>query len=268
MPCFICRTCGTQYDEASRPPLRCPVCDDERQYVGPQGQVWTTPAALAASHHLRIADDDGLLGIGIDPDFAIPQRALLLPTAHGNLLWECVSLVTEAALDELSRRGGVDAMVISHPHFYTAMVDWSDALGGVPIFLHAADRDWVRRPSPAIEFWEGEELRLSDAVRLLRLGGHFPGSTALHWRDGPHGGGALFPGDAMQVVPDRRHVSFMYSYPNLMPLPPSDVRRMRAAVAELEFADVYGYTWGRNLIGDGHAAVARSFRRYLDAVAA
>ncbi len=268
MPCFICSTCGTQYAESPRPPLRCPVCDDERQYVGPQGQVWTTAAALATSHRLTLADDDGLLGIGIAPDFAIPQRALLLPTAQGNLLWECVSLVTDAAVDEVRRRGGATAMVISHPHFYSAMVDWSEALGGVPILLHAADRAWVRRTSPAIEFWDGETLRLSDSVELLRLGGHFPGSTALYWRDGPRGGGALFPGDALQVVPDRRHVSFMYSYPNLMPLPPSEVRRMRAAVADLDYADVYGYTWGRNILGDGRGAVGRSFRRYLEAVAA
>ncbi|GAB3384987.1 MBL fold metallo-hydrolase [Lysobacter fragariae] len=145
---YICETCGTQYAESQTPPPACPVCEDERQYVGWNGQAWTTHDALAAKYTLRIEDDNGLLGISLPSDFAIPQRALLLPTDAGNILWECVSLVTPQAVEVLKTRGGVDLIVISHPHFYTAMVEWSDALGGVPILLHEADREWVHRPSP------------------------------------------------------------------------------------------------------------------------
>ena len=108
-------------------------------------------------------------------DFAIPQRALHLPTDAGRILWECVSLVTPEAVAALRERGGVDRIVISHPHFYSAMVEWSEALSGVPILLHEADRAWVQRPSPRIEHWRGDTLRLSDTVTLLRCGGHFPG---------------------------------------------------------------------------------------------
>jgi glyoxylase-like metal-dependent hydrolase (beta-lactamase superfamily II) len=267
MACYICETCGTQYAESALPPAECAVCTDERQYVGAQGQTWTTHADLAAKYRLRIEDDAGLLGLGLPTDFAIPQRALLLPTDAGNLLWECVSLVDDAAVAALRERGGVERIVISHPHFYASMVEWSEALGGVPILLHEADRDWVRRPAPQVEFWSGDVHRLSDAVTLLRCGGHFPGSTALHWRDGPRAGGALFPGDALQVVLDRRHVSFMYSYPNHIPMRPAAVRRMRALLADYAFEDVYGYTWGRNILGGARAAVDASFARYLDAVA-
>lgn len=268
MACFICETCGTQYAESAAPPARCPICEDERQYVGWNGQTWTTHDALAQRHRLRIEDDAGLLGIGIAGDFAIPQRALLLPTGAGNVLWECVSLVTDEAVTALKARGGVDRIVISHPHFYSAMVDWSEALGGVPILLHEADRDWVMRPSPRIEHWRGDTLRLSDDVTLLRVGGHFDGSTALHWRDGPRAGGALFPGDALQVVFDRRHVTFMYSYPNYIPMKTGDVHAMRERLRGFDFADVYGYTWGRNILGDGRAAVDASFDRHLAAVTA
>ncbi|MCI4568858.1 MBL fold metallo-hydrolase [Lysobacter sp. CFH 32150] len=267
MPLYICETCGTQYSETTTPPAQCPICEDDRQYVGWNGQTWTTHAALAAKYTLRIEDDAGLLGIGLPSDFAIPQRALYLPTDAGNILWECVSLVTDAAVAALKARGGVDQIIISHPHFYTSMVEWSEALGGVPILLHEADKAWVQRPSSRIEFWSGDEHKLSDAVTLLRCGGHFPGSTALHWRDGPRAGGALFPGDALQVVFDRRHVTFMYSYPNYIPMKPSDVRRMRSLLEGYEFDDVFGYTWGRNIIGGGRAAVDASFDRYLQAVA-
>jgi glyoxylase-like metal-dependent hydrolase (beta-lactamase superfamily II) len=263
----ICETCGTQFAPMPVPPARCPICEDERQYVDWNGQRWTTHDELAARHTLRIEDDAGLLGIGMAPGFAIPQRALLLPTDAGNILWECVSLVTEAGLAELHRRGGVERIVISHPHFYSAMVEWSEALGGVPILLHDADREWVQRPSPLIRHWDGDALRLSGDVTLIRCGGHFPGSTALHWMRGPRGP-ALFPGDALQVVMDRRHVAFMYSYPNFVPMRSSDVRAMRARLAPFDYVDVYGYTWGRNILGDARAAVDASFERHLQAACA
>lgn len=263
----ICETCGTQYSDTPVPPERCPVCEDERQYVGWGGQTWTTHEALAARYKLRMEEDNGLLGIGLAPDFAIPQRALLLPTDAGNLLWECVSLVTDEAVAALKARGGVDQIVISHPHFYSSMVEWSEALGGVPILLHEADREWVRRSSPWIRFWSGDAHKLSDDVTLIRCGGHFPGSAAIYWKRGPRAGGALFPGDALQVVLDRRHVTFMYSYPNYIPMKTSDVRDMRARFAEYEFEDVFGYTWGRNIIGGAREAVDASFDRWLAAVA-
>jgi hypothetical protein len=265
MTMSICETCGTQHPDT---PSHCPVCEDERQYVGANGQTWTTHEALKATHTLRMQDEAGVLGIGLAPDFAINQRALYLPTDAGNILWECLSLVTDEAVTELKARGGVDMIAISHPHFYASMLEWSEAFGNVPILLHEADRDWVRRPSPNIRFWHGDAHRLSDAVTLIRTGGHFPGSTALHWKDGPRAGGALFSGDTPQVASDRRHVGFMYSYPNYMPMRPDAVRDMRARLAGYAFEDVYGYTWGRNIIGGGRAAVDASFERYLSAIAA
>ena len=262
----ICSTCGTQHADTPNPPDRCAVCEDTRQYVGWSGQRWTDHEGLAGAHTQRIEDEDRLTGFGLTPAFAIDQRALLLETDAGNILWECLPLVTPEAVETIEARGGLNWIAISHPHFYAAMGEWSDALGGVPILLHDADRQWVQRPHPAIEYWSGDTLSLSDSVALIQAGGHFAGSTVLHWSNGPRPGGALFSGDALQVVMDRRHVSFMYSYPNLIPMRNSDVVAMRARLAPYGFEDVYGYTWGRNIIGDGKAAVEASFDRYLDAV--
>lgn len=263
MTCFICTHCGTQYPDSATPPRRCPICDDDRQYDAGRAQGWTRHAELSRSHRLRVEDDDGVLGLGITPDFAIPQRALLLPTGDGNILWECVSLVSDEAVAELNARGGVDLITISHPHFFASMLEWSEALGGVPILLHEAHREWVQRTSPRIRFWEGDTLELSDGVTLLRTGGHFPGSTALHWKDGPRAGGALFVGDSPHVPPDRQRVTFMYSVPNYIPVPSRDVRRMRDLLAGYAFADVYGWTWRRNLIGNARAILDASFDRHL-----
>jgi hypothetical protein len=264
----MCETCGTQYDLGGDLPTQCPICNDERQYVGWAGQRWITIEDLATTHKVRVEDDGGLPGIGILPAFAIDQRALLLQTQRRRILWECVSLVTPAAVAAIRARGGVDAIVISHPHFYSAMVEWSDALGGVPIVLHEADQDWIGRRSRHIELWEGDEHELCEGVTLLRCGGHFPGSTGLHWKDERRPAGAFFPGDALQVVLDRKHVTFMYSYPNYIPLHPDVVRGMQRRVQGYEFSDIYGYTWGRNILGGARAAVDRSFDRYLLAVGA
>lgn len=268
MNAWICETCGTQHAASEHPPLACAICTDERQYVGWQGQRWTTHASLAQRHTLRLEDEAGLLGLGLAPGFAINQRAVFIETDAGNILWEALSLVTDEAVAALKARGGVDLIAVSHPHFYASMVEWSEALGGVPIVLHGADREWVLRPSDRIRFWDGDELTLSPDVTLIRCGGHFEGSTALHWRGGPRGGGVLLSGDALQVVPDRRHVSFMYSYPNLIPMKPADVRTMRERLAPFHFDDVYGYTWGRNIVGGAREAVDASFERWLRAVAA
>jgi hypothetical protein len=263
MNTYICATCGTQFAPSAQPPAACPICEDERQYVGWQGQRWTTHETLATEHSLRIGDDAGLLAIDMADTFGIPQRVLMLPTAAGNLMWECVSLVTPEAVKQLHERGGVDRIVISHPHFYSSMVQWSEALGNVPIMLHAADKVWVQRRSRAIEFWSGDALSLGGGITLVRTGGHFPGSTVLHWANGVHGRGALFVGDSPQVTTDRRGVTFMYSYPNYIPLRPSAVREMRERLAPYDYDDVYGFSWGRNIIGGGRAAIDASFDRYL-----
>ncbi len=262
----ICKTCGTQFANSEHAPDHCPICEDDRQYVGWKGQRWTTHEALTETYKQRLEDDEGVFGLGVTPDLAIDQRALLLPTDAGNIMWESLSLVTDEAVEAINRRGGLDRIIISHPHFYASMGEWSDAFGGIPIMIHEADRQWVQRPHPSINFWTGNELVLSESVTLMRAGGHFPGSTVLHWADGPREGGALFSGDTPQVAWDRRHVSFMYSYPNMVPMRTSDVIAMRERLAKLQFEDVFGYTWGLNIIGGGREAVDASFERYLAAV--
>lgn len=263
---YICGTCGTQHADSNRPPDQCAICEDERQYVGWNGQQWTTHDELLKQHKTRIEDEAGLIAIGTTPAFAIDQRSFLLPTDAGNILWECQSVVTDEAVQKIKELGGVDRIAISHPHFYGSMGEWSEALGGVPITIHEGDQEWVQNPHPSIEPWSGDILKLSESVTLIRCGGHFTGSTALHWANGPRPGGALFSGDALQVVLDRRWVSFMYSYPNLIPMKTSDVIAMRERLAPYNFEDVFGYTWGRKIVGGGREAVDASYERYLAAV--
>ncbi len=259
--CWICVTCGTQYAKSDQPPAACAVCLDDRQYVGRDGQRWNTHAELAATLHLRIEDDDGLLGIGIAEPFAIPQRALVVREGGVTVLWDCVSVVTPQAVEQL---GEIDAIAISHPHFYSSMVEWSEALGGIPILLHAADRDWIARPSPAVQLWSGDRCELASGVSLLHLPGHFPGSTGLLWQGDGHT--ALLAGDSLHVAADRRHVTVMHSVPNYIPVGADTIVELRHRLADVEFDDLYGFTWGLNIIGGASHAVGTSLERYLDAI--
>jgi hypothetical protein len=262
---YMCLQCGVQFAESEMPPDHCPICTDERQYVRWEGQAWTTSQELAKTHKLAIRDDTGVLAFGVEPRFAIGQRALLAQTPHGNVLWDCVSLVSDEAVAEIRRRGGLQAIAISHCHYYSVMVEWSEAFGGVPIHIHADDRRWVMRPDPSVNFWEGETLAINPSLTLVRCGGHFIGGQVLHWKR--EGGNAILAGDILQVVPTRRHVSFMYSYPNHIPLNAKTVRKIAAAVEPFDYDDIYGAWWNTNIVGSAKEAMKVSVDRYLAAIA-
>jgi hypothetical protein len=264
MPAFICTTCGTQYPPSDAYPAGCPICIDERQYVPAAGQSWTSLEALRKTHSNKFRNlAPGLMTIETTPAFGIAQRAILVRSAQGNVLWDCIALIDDATVDLLKGLGGVAAVAISHPHYYTTMVEWSRALGGAPIYLHAADREWVMRPDPAVQFWDGDARPIGSGLTLLRLGGHFDGGTVLHWADFDGGRGAVLSGDVMQVVPSG-HVSFMWSYPNLIPLSAATVLRIAEILKPYTFDAVYGAFSGRGQIdANAKRIVAESVARYV-----
>jgi hypothetical protein len=156
MPAWICRTCGVQYPVSDEPPAACPICLDERQYVGWGGQQWTTMAELAGDRAVVLREEEpDLIGVGVEPAFAIGQRALLVRTPGGNVLWDCVSLLDDAAVARITELGGIAAICMSHPHFYGVNVEYADAFDA-RIFIPRADQEWVQRPSPRIEFFEDD----------------------------------------------------------------------------------------------------------------
>ena len=189
---YICVTCGNQYEATEEPPLHCLICEDERQYVNPKGQTWTTLDKLQREHHNVLKSlEPRLTEIVTEPKFAIGQRALLVRAPKGNVLWDCVSLIDGATVEAIEALGGISALAMSHPHLFGSMVEWSHAFAKAPIHLHSDHRQWIQRPDPAIEFWEGEQHDLDEGVTLHRYGGHFKGSTVLLWPEGAQGRGVL-----------------------------------------------------------------------------
>ena len=260
---YICITCGTQYPASPVAPTHCPICEDDRQYVNQNGQQWTTLAELRRerTNELTLIDPN-LTAIRTAPHFAIAQQAHLIQTPAGNVLWDCISFLDDATVAEVRQRGGIAAIAISHPHFYSSMIEWSRAFDA-PIYLHAENRPWVMRPDAAVQFWHDDAQELLPGLTVLRSGGHFPGSSVLHWADGAGGKGALFTADTIMVVADRRYVTFMYSYPNSIPLNARAVRGIVAAVEPFAFDRIYGSWPGSIVADDAKAAVRRSAERYI-----
>ncbi|HEY3748732.1 MAG TPA: hypothetical protein VGL80_06005 [Pseudonocardiaceae bacterium] len=262
MPAWLCATCAVQYPDTDAPPPSCPICEDERQYVGWGGQKWTTMPDLAADHTVVLRDEEpDLVGIGVEPAVAIGQRALLVRTPNGNVLWDCIPLLDYAARERIYELGGIAAICMSHPHFYAAHIEFADAFDA-RVLIPRADEQWIQRPSPRIELFD-DEAEPVPGVTLARIGGHFDGAAVLHWAAGSDGRGALLTGDTITVVPDRDWVSFMWSYPNLIPLDEATVQDIATRVERFTFDRVYGGWWGRTVVRDGAGAIRRSADRYI-----
>jgi hypothetical protein len=264
---YICTTCGIQYPLSSEPSKKCVICNEERQYVNPNGQSWTTLGKMRMDNVYRneiFHEEDGLYSITTKPNFAIGQTAYLVQNKGFNLLWDCITYLDDPTLAEVKSLGGLQAIALSHPHFYSAQVEWAEALD-VPIFIHEDDKQWVVRSSDHIKFWSGEALQLSEGLTLYRLGGHFKGGTVLHWENGHEGKGILLTGDIIQVVADYKWVSFMYSYPNLIPLPAKKVAEIAGKVSVLKFERIYN-AFHRIVSENANESVKKSAERYIAAL--
>jgi glyoxylase-like metal-dependent hydrolase (beta-lactamase superfamily II) len=257
---WICPTCGANYPPAPEPPAHCPLCEDERQWVPPTGQVWTTMAQLAQDgYRTEVRDlEPDLFGIGAKPGIGVGQRALVVRTPAGNLLWDPPAFIDEAAIDAVRERGGLAVVTSSHPHMYGAIVEWSHAFDA-EILIAEPDADWLMRPDPTVRTWSGS-LEALPGVTLVQCGGHFPGSAVLHWND------SLFVGDTLFVTSGADRVSFIWSAPNRLPLPEREVRGIVEALAPYEYERIYGGWWDPVIDREGKRIVERSAARYIEIV--
>ena len=199
----ICTACASQYDSSVNP-TNCKICDDPRQFVPGTGQSWTNLEQLRNNHKNTFhqdAEDARLCSIVTEPKFAIGQRALLLVTEHGNVLWDMVGLIDQETVDFINSKGPLKAIIISHPHYYSTHAEWSAAFPGVPIHISSDDQEWLTRPPlhptahQYLDGLQGVARQILPGVTIIKAGGHFPGSLLLHWDS------KLFIADTIVTVP-------------------------------------------------------------------
>jgi glyoxylase-like metal-dependent hydrolase (beta-lactamase superfamily II) len=256
---WVCETCGVEHVEAVEV---CAICADERQWVPADGQKWATLEELAqAGRRVHVTGlEPDLFGITVEPSVGIGQQAHLVCTPSGNLLWDPVGYLDVEAVNRLRELGDVTAIAASHPHMFGVQVEWSKALGGVPVLVSEADVKWVQRPDPEITTWSGR-YEVGPGLTLHQVGGHFPGSSVVHWPAGAGGKGVLLVSDTIHANPDRATVTFLRSYPNRIPLSPAVVERITRALMQLPFDRLYD-NFGRTIEAGAAAAVSRSADRY------
>ncbi|GAB2964977.1 MBL fold metallo-hydrolase [Amycolatopsis acidiphila] len=260
MSFWICQTCAVEHAEKIE---LCAICADERQWVPADGQHWTTLKEMAdAGYRTDLVElEPDLFGITSTPKAGIGQQAKLLRTPAGALLWDPIGYLDDDAVRRVRELGEVVAVAASHPHMFGIQVEWSRALGGVPVLVAEADLSWVARPDPAIRAWSGTE-EILPGVTLSQPGGHFPGSTMVHWAAGAGGKGVLLSSDTVFANPDRRSVSFMRSFPNRIPLSAAVVERVARHAEQYAFDRLYG-NFGTRIDSDAAGIVRRSAGRHI-----
>jgi hypothetical protein len=261
---LICTACGTQFPTTDRTVLTtCPICDDPRQFLPPTGQAFTTLAELSRSHSNTFTPyegDERMVSIYTTPKFGIGQRAILLKTETGNVLWDCISLLDEETVRRVEEMGGLRAIVISHPHYYSTHVQWARAFK-CPVYISAEDRSWTTTSSSHQHLLTSTTTSILDTgVQAIKLGGHFPGSLVLlfHHRlliadtlvTTPSGLGKATV-DALGRERERpaglNTFAFMWSIPNMIPLSAAEMRRMWKVLREVEFEATHGAFLGMDV---------------------
>ncbi|WP_439031426.1 hydrolase [Gordonia terrae] len=258
---WMCVFCANEYPPGETPPAMCPICDDDRQWLPESGPSWT-PLDENADNALTAEEvEPGLTALTLRPSVGIGQRGFVIATSDGNILWEPPGFIGPALVEWLEQHGGLAAIAASHPHLVGASVSLSHRFGRVPLYYNDFDRRWVTRPDPVIEFWTGT-ADLPGGVRLVRCGGHFPGSAVLLLPDAADGRGAILTGDTIKGVMQPGMVTFMRSYPNMIPLSPRLVREIVDRIGELRFDRLYD-AFGVVVDDNARGVVETSAQRYI-----
>ncbi|KAI5924050.1 beta-lactamase-like protein [Camillea tinctor] len=288
---LICTACGTQFPTSDRAAQQtCFICDDPRQFAPPTGQAFTTLDELRApgsgyrnefaplfSSSNKEKGEEGketFTSIYTVPKFAIGQRAILVRTPAGNILWDCLSLLDNATIAEITSRGGLDAIVISHPHYYTTHLDWARAFG-CPVYLASEDAAWLTQtsalsqelvPRESIEYDVPGRGGVPSGFKVLKLGGHFPGSGVGLYE------GRLLVADTLVTTPagmggyaaqgrgrpkGMNSYAFMWSIPNMIPLPPWELARMWRILQRHRFRSTHGAFMGLDIVGESEEEMQR-----------
>jgi hypothetical protein len=262
---LVCDTCGTQFPTADRSALKtCHICDDPRQFVPPSGQSFSTLGQLKKhfkNEWIECSSDPNITFIHSVPKLAIGQRAILIQTPKGNILWDCITLLDDETVQKIKEKGGLRAIVISHPHFYSTHVQWARAFA-CPVYIAAEDQSWTTFASEhQVALTESSTPILDTGVTAVKLGGHFPGSLVLHYNS------RLFIADTLMTTasgvgnwdvdaigakrasrpPGLNSFSFLWSIPNFIPLGVDEMARMWLALKDVEFNATYGGFMGMDI---------------------
>ncbi|KAI5812215.1 beta-lactamase-like protein [Pyronema omphalodes] len=269
----ICSTCGTQFGPTQDPktqPFGCRICADPRQFVLPSGTTYTTLTTLQSTHKNQIElvspENENLYHIYTTPKFGIGQRCFFLKTPSGNIIFDLIAFLDAPTVDFINSHGGVKAIIISHPHYYTTHRAWSEVFN-CPIYVAPEDKEWLsfdtEEQGASYSWLNQQHQEILPGVTAVKVGGHFPGSLCLHIAGslaGENSEGRLLIADSLVTVPSARgpyehppkgvaSYSFMWSIPNMIPMPVEDIRNIGRALEPYSFNWTHGAFPGLDVTG-------------------
>ncbi len=260
----VCTTCGVKYEKEYNEGVSCKICTDDRQYLIDDTQHWTSLHALQTRHAVQQVElTPELSSFTLMPNFAIGQRAFFIQSPSGNVLWDCIPLLTPPIIDFIKAAGGLQAIAFSHPHYYSNMHVWAEIFQ-CPIYIHQEDEPFVADSKVHIKFWSQDALDISDSVKLIHTPGHFPGSTILHTQI-PSLGDTIFIGDSLYLSKDRKHLSAMHSFPNVIPLSNKETLQVFDTISPYSFDSIFGAFEFQNIFEGGREVFEASHLRYKKA---
>lgn len=258
-----CRVCGVEYDTRTLPEL-CPICADDRQYLAPDGaQHWVDPYEYGRRHDgdVQVVElEPGLWAVNGPRGVGIGQQAKIIATSIGTVMVDAPAVITPSAIEAVATLGPTLAIIPSHPHMFGLQSLWSAALGNAPVYVSAADEHWLGARPAHLRLWDGA-LSPAPGVRASQPGGHFPGSSVVHWV-GSDGKGVLLSSDTVGVNRDGKTASFMWSFPNYIPLSAAVTRRIVTHIDRYEFDRIYG-NFPSAITKDAKARVTASADRHI-----
>jgi hypothetical protein len=259
----ICTTCGTQYPPGKAVPQLCTICNDDRQYINENGQSWISFDELKANHHTAVSKiNDHLYSLKTTPDFALANRAFLVHSPAGNILWDCIQLIDNEAIELINSIGGLQAIALSHPHYYSTMNMWA-RLFNCPIYINENDKQWMMYPGENIKLWSGDSLPLWDGISIVNTAGHFAGSCVLQIPSlSPNG--TVLSGDSLYLSRSKKHIAVMHSYPNQILLSREEFKIFDQKTSGIRFDTLYGAFDNQNLNGNAMEVFELSMQRYRE----
>ncbi len=253
---FVCENCGF-WQKRFAVPDTCPVCEDFRHPVPPDGYAFATPEQVDARQ--AVSWDEPLPGVtrfSTEPSIGIGSSGYLIETPAGNLHFDGCGWYDDEALARVEERGGVAFLAASHAHVYGALWRVADRYSPKVVFQAEALPFCQAFPVtfPFDEAWE-----LTPGFTLHRTAGHTPDHTVLHDATNRR----LYCGDALkftfagekQTVGTPETVSTHLAYDAHIPITHGDARRYRELFASLDF-DAVVTPWEVVTAGGKAAALA------------
>jgi hypothetical protein len=177
---------------------------------------------------------------------------LLVITPAGNIFWDCIALINEPTVEFIKSKGGLNAIAFSHLHYYTTMNEWAESF----------DEQWIYNKGKHVSLWDGVEKELWQGMKLINVGGHFPGSAILHIPFLSKGE-TILCGDTFYISPSKKHAAVMYSYPNRIPLPLHEIHRIKKQMEKISFDTLFGFYDYQNIYGKAKKIIELSLDKYF-----